>query len=133
MAESTNIERICAKHGITEAGQRLLEAIAEPESRTLTVTDICRRADISRTTYYTLFREQAFIQAYLEACKITAIAAAMPTMQTVAGKAIAGDIQAAQMILNMTGLHQPTAQVNINQTIEAGPSLKELLNSRKSD
>ena len=126
-----NIELICAKYEITEAGRRLLDVIIEPEARTLSITDICKRADISRTTYYTLFKEPAFVAAYLDACKTACITAAMPTMQSVAGRALAGDMQAAQMILSMAGLHQPTARVEHTHTHEAGRSLLEMYQARQ--
>jgi DNA-binding phage protein len=118
---------------LTPAGEQLLSILVEPTCRELTITQICQKAGISRDSYYRLFKDPRFIAAYLDACKVTAIAAAMPTMQSVAARAIAGDIQAAQTILQMSGLHVPTATVNVHQTIDAGPSLRELLDSRKAD
>ena len=125
-----SIEQIAAKYEITEAGYRLLDAIIDPLARTMTVTDICKMADISRPTYYALFKDQAWVAAYMDACKTACMTAAMPTMQSVAGKAIAGDMQAAQLILTMTGLHQPTARVE--HTHDAGPTLREILNRRNA-
>ena len=118
---------------LTPAGDALLAVLVEPACRELTITQICQKAGISRDSYYRLFKDPRFVAAYLDACKVTAISAAMPTMQSVAARAIAGDIQAAQTILQMSGLHVPTATVNINQTIDAGPSLRELLDSRQAD
>jgi len=118
---------------LTPAGEALLAVLVEPTCRELTITQICQKAGISRDSYYRLFKDPRFVTAYLDACKVTAISAAMPTMQSVAARAIAGDIQAAQTILQMSGLHVPTATVNINQTIDAGPSLRELLDSRQAD
>lgn len=127
------IEIVAAKNELTEAGIKLLEVVTQPECRTMTVTKQCELAGISRGTYYNLFKDPRFVAAYLDACKVTAISAAMPTMQSVAARAIAGDIQAAQTILQMSGLHVPTATVNVQQTIDAGPSLRELLDSRQAD
>lgn len=121
------------KANLSAAGEQLLAVLVEPTCRELNVSQICQKAGISRDSYYRLFKDPRFVTAYLDACKVTAISAAMPTMQSVAARAIAGDIQAAQTILQMSGLHVPTATVNINQTIDAGPSLRELLDSRKSD
>ena len=118
---------------LTPAGEALLAVLVEPTCRELNVSQICQKAGISRDSYYRLFKDPRFVTAYLDACKVTAISAAMPTMQSVAARAIAGDIQAAQTILQMSGLHVPTATVNINQTIDAGPSLRELLDSRQAD
>jgi len=118
---------------LTPAGDALLAVLVEPTARELNVSQICQKAGISRDSYYRLFKDPRFVAAYLDACKVTAISAAMPTMQSVAARAIAGDIQAAQTILQMSGLHVPTANVNVQQTIDAGPSLRELLDSRKAD
>ena len=127
-----NIEQLCAQYEVTAAGERLLDVMIDPVARTMSITDICKTADITRGTYYNLFRDDRFVQAYMAACKTACITAAMPTMQSVAGRAIAGDMQAAQMILQMTGLHQPTARVEHTHTHEAGPTLKEILARRKA-
>ena len=125
-----NIERLCVQYEVTEAGQRLLEVIIEPAARTMTVIQICELAGISKGSYYLLFKDQRFLDAYYQACKTACITAAMPTMQSVAGKAIAGDMAAAQLILTMTGLHQPTARVEHTHTHDVGLSLKEILARR---
>lgn len=121
------------KDALTPAGDALLAVLVEPTCRELNVSQICQKAGISRDSYYRLFKDVRFVSAYLDACKVTAIAAAMPTMQSVAARAIAGDIAAAQTILQMSGLHVPTATLNVHQTIDAGPSLRELLDSRRTD
>ena len=125
-----NIEKLCAQYEVTEAGQRLLEVMIEPAARTMQVQEICAVAGISKGSYYLLFKDQRFLDAYMAACKSLCITAGMPVIQTVAGKAIAGDMQAAQLILTMSGLHQPTARVEHTHTHEAGPSLKEILARR---
>jgi hypothetical protein len=118
---------------LTPAGEQLLSVLVEPTSRTLTAKDICAKAGISRDSYYRLFKDPRFVAAYLDACKVTAISAAMPAIQSVADRATHGDMAAAQMVLQMSGLHTPTATVNVHQTIDAGPTLRELLDSRKAD
>ena len=114
----------------TAAGEQLLAVIIEPEARMLTVTEICQKAGISRDTYYRMFKDPRFLAAYLDACKVTAVSAAMPAVQTIAARAVAGDWQAGQTILQLSGLHTPT--VNVNQTIDAGPTLRELLDGKRA-
>jgi len=126
-----NIEAIEVQYEVTEAGCKLLEVMIEPTARTMAVQDICALAGISKGSYYLLFKDQRFIDAYYQACKTACITAAMPTMQSVAGKAIAGDMQAAQLILQMTGLHQPTARVEHTHTVEAGESLLDMYKARQ--
>lgn len=120
-----------AKYQLSPAGEQLLTVLVDPIARTMSITEICAKADISRDSYYRLFRQDVFVQAYMDACKTACITAAMPTMQSVAGRAIAGDMQAAQMILSMTGLHQPTARVEHTHTIDAGPSLLKMYKDRQ--
>jgi len=126
-----NIEKLCVQYEVTEAGQRLLEVMIEPAARTMQVQEICQLAGISKGSYYLLFKDQRFLDAYYQACKTACITAAMPTMQSVAGKAIAGDMQAAQLILTMSGLHQPTARVEHTHTVEAGNSLLDMYKARQ--
>lgn len=120
------------KYKLSPAGEALLAVIVDPVARTMSVRDICRTAGISHDSYYRLFKQETFVAAYLDACKTACITAAMPTMQSVAGKAIAGDMQAAQMILSMAGLHQPTARVEHTHTHEAGKSLLDMYKARKA-
>ena len=121
-----------AKYQLSPAGEQLLAVLVDPLARTMSIADVCKTADISRDSYYRLFKQEQFVAAYMDACKTACITAAMPTMQSVAGRAIAGDMQAAQMILAMTGLHQPAARVYHTHTVEAGPSLKEILARRNA-
>jgi len=126
-----NIERLCAQYEVTEAGQKLLEVMIEPAARTMTVIQICELAGISKGSYYLLFKDQRFLDAYYQACKTACITAAMPTIQTVAGQAMTGNIEAAKIILQMTGLHQPTARVEHTVTHEAGNSLLDMYRARQ--
>lgn len=43
----------------------------------------------------------------------------------------AGDPQAAKMILEVAGFYKPAATVSINHQVDAGPTLRELLNNKK--
>jgi hypothetical protein len=132
LALSSDIRPVMPAHDLTPAGHALLEVVVDPITRTMSVTDICDLAGISRDSYYRLFRQESFVRAYLDACKVFGVAAAMPTIQSVAKSAIDGDMMAAKLILEMSGLHQPTARVEHTHTHEAGPSLKEILSRRQA-
>jgi AcrR family transcriptional regulator len=129
--QPVNIDVITTQYEVTDAGCKLLDVMIDPVARTMSVIDICAVAGISKGSYYLLFKDKRFLDAYYQACKTACITAAMPTMQSVAGRAIAGDMQAAQLILQMTGLHQPTTRVDHVHEHDIGPTLREILARRK--
>lgn len=120
-----------SKYSLSPAGEALLTVLVDPVARTMTVKEICRTAGISHDSYYRLFKQETFVAAYLDACKSLCVTAAMPTVQSVAGQAIAGNMDAAKIILQMTGLHQPTSRVEHSHTHDAGPNLLELYKGRQ--
>jgi len=120
-----------AKYQLSPAGEQLLVVLVDPLARTMSIADICKTADISRDSYYRLFKQESFVAAYMDACKTACITAAMPTIQSVAGQAIAGNMEAAKIVLQMTGLHQPTARVEHTHTVEAGQSLLDMYKARQ--
>lgn len=117
---------------LTDAGERLLEVLKVPEFRIQTVTSICERAEISRDSYYRLFRSPDFIQKYLELCKNTLLSFAMPASLALGRQAELGDVSAIKMVLEMSGVYQPKATVDVNHTYDAGPTLRDLLTHYRS-
>lgn len=122
---------VAAKHDITDAGLRLLEVVTRPECRTMTITKQCELADISRGTYYNLFRDPGFKAAYTELCQTMLLAGAAPASMALNAQAAMGDTAAIKMLLELAGIYQPTARVEHTHTHEAGPSLKEILSRRQ--
>ena len=122
---------VAAKHGVTDAGVRLLEVISNPESRLLTIADKCRKAGISRDWYYQLQRDPRYIAAYRELCDMTVLHSVLPSIQTLEQAALR-DPAAAVDMLKLSGYYQPTARVEHTHTHEAGPSLKEILSRRQA-
>jgi hypothetical protein len=127
------IDVVAARNDLTDAGIKLLEVVTRPECRTMSITKQCELADISRTTYYALFKDDNFKRAYTELCQTMLLSGAAPASQALNAQAAMGDTAAIKMLLELAGIYQPTATVNVHQTIDAGPSLRELLDSRKAD
>lgn len=127
------IDVVAAKNELTEAGIRLLEVVTRPECRTMNITKQCELAGISRGTYYNLFRDESFKKAYTELCQTMLLSGAAPASQALNAQAAMGDTVAIKMLLELAGIYQPTATVNVHQTIDTGPSLRELLDSRQQD
>ena len=125
------IEVVAVQNGLSDAAIRLLEVITRPECRTMTITKICEIADISRTTYYSLFKDDSFKAAYTQLCQVMLLSGAASSSQALIAQAAMGDTTAIKMILELAGIYQPSTTVNHTHTIEAGPSLKELYDSRR--
>ena len=125
MQRTVTLETLTDRFNLSEAGHNLIKVISQPEARLMTVTDICKVANISRDSYYRLFRQQDFINAYYEACRVTSIQAAMPAMQALSAQAAGGDVAACKAMLELNGLYQNTATINVNQ--DNKPSLKDIL------
>lgn len=119
------------KYKLSPAGEALLAVIAQPESRLMTVTDICQQANISRDSYYRLFKQKEFQAAYYEACRVVSVQAAMPAMQSLAMQAATGDVAAAKMILELNALYAPSANLNITTGQDDTPTLKDILSTKK--
>ena len=127
-----NIEVLATQNDVTDAGIKLLEIVTRPECRTMTITQQCALAGISRGTYYNLFRDDAFKKTYAELCKTMLLAGAAPASQALNAQAAMGDTAAIKMLLELAGIYQPTARVEHTHTHEAGPSLKEILARRNA-
>lgn len=126
------IDKAASKYDVTDAGKKLLAVVILPEARTMTVTDICKQAGISRDWYYKLFRDERFTQAYTELCRAMLLSAAAPASQALAAQAAMGDVAAIKMILEMAALYAPSATLTITQDTENKPTLKKLLQKKKS-
>ena len=126
-----NIEILATKNEVTDAGIKLLEIVTRPECRTMTITKQCELAGISRGTYYNLFRDSGFQKTYTELCKTMLLAGAAPASQALNAQAAMGDTAAIKMLLELAGIYQPTARVEHTHTVDAGPTLKEILARRK--
>lgn len=114
---------------LTEAGRQLLEVMIDPVNRTLPVTKICEKANISRDSFYRLWKNEAFKIAYQELCQTTCLSQALAAINALGVQASLGDPACIKMVLEMAGMYQPKATLNVNHTIEA-PTLKEILKAR---
>lgn len=128
--EPVNPVGLTDRFNLTEAGEKLLEVIINPESRTLPVTQICQKAGISRDSWYRLWKDERFIQAFNELCQTMLLSGVAPASHALIVQAAMGDTAAIKMILEMAGFYKPAATVNINHQVDAGPSLRELLDTR---
>ena len=130
--KTVSLDILAEKHNVTAAGRRLLGVVVRPEARTMKMVDICKMADISQDSYYRLYRDTRFQTAYSEACRAMLLSYAAPASQALGELARSGDpntIAAIKMVLELSGLYQNTATVNVVQ--DDTPTLKDILDKRK--
>jgi len=110
MAEVKNNEHILTNREPTVEEKRLLDVMIVPENRRKSVTDICKLAKISRTTYYNIFDKPEFIalkrkwEKKLISNKTTSI------IHALIREAEMGSIQHIKMALEMDGSYTETTR-----------------------
>lgn len=129
--KSLPIEAPTDKPRLSDAGEKLLEVLKVPELRAQSVTSICQHADISRDSYYRLWKSPDFMQAYSGLCKDTLLSFALPASQALGKQAEMGDVQAIKMILEMSGIYSPTTKIETTIKHDVGPNLLELYHARQ--
>jgi hypothetical protein len=89
---------------LTRKERELLNVLVDPQSRFLTVTDICRKARCSRDTYYRAFEKPQFVEEYKRQSKKLAIKHLGPVMNAFVSQACRGSYQHGKAILEMAGI-----------------------------
>lgn len=94
------------KYGLNASQRKLLEVLLNPENFTLSITDICKEADISRPTYYKHMQDERFIEIYNEV-SVDMLKAHIPNIlnATVEYAKEKNGHQDRKMLLTMTGLY----------------------------
>jgi len=116
----------------TLAEKKLLEALADPENYTVSITDLCKIAEIGRNTYYNMCKKPEFMKMKNEILN-RLFESFVPAVKQAAVKyAInnANNFQDRKMILEMAGEYKPKQDININNddisTMELKKELAEL-------
>ena len=95
----------------TLAERKLLEVLLNPEFRTATVTDICKRAGISRQAYYKTFKKPEFVAYYESQSRDLVRAAIGPVVNAFVRAAKEGSYPHGKVILEMAGLYTEAKKV----------------------
>ena len=120
----------------TDAENKLLEVMLNPENRFLSKTATCEKAGINRTTYYRIFSKPEFVAYYKKKALDLVDQAVVPIINTFNKLAIAGSFQHGKAVLDMARMSNDTlkiktANVNLNaeDTKEAAKIYAELIRS----
>lgn len=91
----------------TKLEEKLLEIMLQPENRYKTVSEICRMAEIDRSTYYRAFAKAEFMAHYKAECRRMVDRAIGPVLNAFVKQAVAGSFQHGKVLLEMGGLIGP--------------------------
>ena len=106
-------------HDLSAAEGRLLEALHAHDIASCSITEICKRASVSRMSYYAMFRREAFRRAVKEVAGNMVFEALVPVTHRLRQKALEfKDHHPARLVLEMAGMLQPSSvaatQINLS-------------------
>ena len=104
---------------------KLLEVLINPAFLNKSITDICKKAKISRGTYYTYLKDETFKKALNEARTELIEIAVLPIVNKMIKDAKKGNFQAGKTILEMAGVYTQKLDVDATITIEAPEDIKK--------
>lgn len=89
----------------TNAEEKLLGVLLNPEHRFLSITDTCKEAKVVRDIYYKAFKKPKFVAYYKKRSLNLVDQSLGPVINTFKKMAIAGSFQHGKALLEMGGLH----------------------------
>ena len=107
-------------NGLTKAGEKLLFALSDPENYLLSVSALCEKAKIHRTTYYNLYESEKFRDKAVDLAKAIFATSTPAVARKVAEQAVDGSATHQRIILEATGVIQPTGMPVIAQQFNVG-------------
>lgn len=89
----------------TASERKILEVLANPENATLNISEICKKAGVSRQTYYRAFEKKEFVTYYHNLCRQMIAESVGPIIRACEKEAKKGSFQHAKLLLEMAGLY----------------------------
>jgi len=125
--DSTNIAvQNLTEYQLTEKEKILLTVLLNPEYRTKSVTDMCKIANCTRTTYYESFSKPGFKAIYEEKTKEIVKQSIGPVVNAFVREALRGSFQHGKVILEMAGLYSDKQQIEVTGGIDVNLSRSEI-------
>ncbi len=116
--DSKNSVQILTEYKLTEKESILIEVMLNPDNRMKSITDICKIANCTRTTYYESFSKAGFKAIYESKAKELVKNAVGPVINAFIKEAVRGSYQHGKTILEMAGVYSENQNVNLNVTFE---------------
>lgn len=111
--EETALQNL-TEYQVTVMEAKLLEVLLNPEHANKTVTDICKIAGCTRTTYYAAMNKPEFVDIYEAKTKDLVKQAIAPVVNTFIKKALEGSYPHGKVVLEMAGLYSEKSQLEIS-------------------
>lgn len=102
---------------LTRAGEKLIETLLDPRNRTKSVSDICKLAETSRTTYYKLFADETFVKEYKRQSKELITQNVGSVINTFINEAKRGSFQHGKVILEMADMYTEKKEIDATVTM----------------
>lgn len=115
MAEDTKAD----KYEPTKAEEKLLEVLANPESRQLNVTEICQLASISRDTYYKAFAKPEFLETNRQLGLDLIKQQISPLINIGITEAKKGSFQHWKVLMEMGDMYTEKKKIDLDATVTA--------------
>jgi len=111
--DSKNSVQILTEYKLTEKESILIEVMLNPDNRMKSITDICKIANCTRTTYYESFSKAGFKAIYESKAKELVKNAVGPVINAFIKEAVRGSYPHGKTLLEMAGMHTEGLQVNV--------------------
>ena len=113
-------EQTVTEYRPTTAEQKLLEVLLTPECRNISKTEVCKRAGISRQTYYKIFKKPGFVAHYEAQARDLVREAVGPVVNAFVKEAKKGSYPHGKVVLEMAGLYSERQKIE-HMGREGGP------------
>lgn len=105
------------KPKLTKGGEKLIEILLDPRNRTKSITDVCKLAELSRTTYYVLFSDPVWLEEYKRQSKEMITQNISGIINTFINEAKRGSFQHGKIVLEMAGVYVEKTEANVILTM----------------
>jgi hypothetical protein len=101
------------------ARDRLLEVLANPYTRRLTITEICKKANVSRQRLHVLCRDPVFQAKFKKLLAANITSGVYQALNSCIKQACAGSFLHQKLLFEMAGLYRYRASVDIGLDVRA--------------
>lgn len=105
-------EQNLTNNSLTLSEEKLIEVLTNPENRMKSITDICKIAKISRTTYYESFSKKYFRDEYNKRSKELVKQSVGSVINTFIKEAQRGSFQHGKVLLEMANMYTEKVESN---------------------
>ncbi len=117
--ERVNNHRSPTEYRPTLAEEKLLRVLMNPQHRMKSITDVCRMADINRSTYYDSFAKPDFNEYYKQRSLELVRQQVAPVINAFVAEAKRGSFQHGKVLLEMAGIYAERQQIEaVNVNVE---------------